>query len=146
MIPKIIHYCWFGGKEKPESVLAMIRSWKEYLPEYEIREWNESNFDVQGFSAFTREAYATRNYAHVSDVARLKALYDCGGIYLDTDVEVVGSFDPFLGCRSFCSAEHRFIGTGAIGAEKGSEWLYVFLNHYKSAHFITLWGGAKQNS
>lgn len=139
MIPKIIHYCWFGKKEKPDDVLKMIDTWKKTLPDYEIMEWNESNFDINSFK-FTREAYATRNYAHVSDVARLKALYEVGGVYLDTDVEVLKTFDPYLNCRSFCGAEHKWVGCGVIGAPKGTAWIGTFLDFYRKRHFINWWG------
>ena len=93
MIPKIIHYCWFGRGPKPAQLLRYMKTWQQMLPDYEIREWNESNFDVSQY-VYSREAYAMGSYAHVSDVCRLHALYHCGGVYLDTDVEVVGSFDP----------------------------------------------------
>lgn len=139
MIPRIIHYCWFGQKEKPAEVRKMIDTWKRVMPEYEIKEWNESNFDINQ-CRFTFEAYATGNYAHVSDVARLKALYDCGGIYLDTDVEVLKTFDPYLDCRSFCGAEYKWIGCGVIGAEKGSLWIKIFLDFYMKRRFVNWWG------
>ncbi len=143
MIPKIIHYCWFGGKEKPADVKQLIAQWHTLHPDYEIREWNESNFDVNQY-AYTREAYATQNYAHVSDVARLYALYLHGGIYLDTDVEVVGSFDAFLRHRSFCCAEHKWLGTGVLGAQAQAYWVKLFLDYYASHHFITRWGHEKR--
>lgn len=139
MIPKIIHYCWFGGKEKPADVLKMIDSWKRNLPDYEIMEWNESNFDITSYR-FAHEAHATGNYAYVADVARLKALYDYGGVYLDTDIEVLKSFDPYLDCHSFCGAEHKWVGCGVIGAEKGSIWIKKFLDFYANRRFIN-WCG-----
>ena len=80
-IPKVIHYCWFGGKPKPSLVLKCIESWKRVLPGYEIKEWNESNFDIN-FNTYTKSAYDNKKWAFVSDVARLKALLDEGGIYL----------------------------------------------------------------
>lgn len=91
MIPKIIHYCWFGG-EKPKKVLKCIESWKKCLSDYEIMEWNQNNFDVYA-KTYTADAYQTCKYAFVSDVARVKALYDYGGIYLDTDVMVYKNFN-----------------------------------------------------
>ncbi len=105
MIPKIIHYCWFGGKPLPESARKYIASWRKYFPDYEIKEWNENNFDVNIIS-YTAEAYKARKYAFVSDFARFWILYHHGGLYFDTDVEVIGSFDdiiargPFMGCES----------------------------------------------
>lgn len=104
MIPKIIHYCWFGGKPLPELAQKCIASWRKYLPEYEIKEWNESNFDVNCIP-YTSEAYKAKKYAFVSDYARFKILYEEGGLYFDTDVEVIKSMDgiiskgPFMGCE-----------------------------------------------
>lgn len=138
MIPKIIHYCWFGGKEKPESVQKCIDSWKAMLPDYEIKEWNESNFDYKAYD-FTREAYALKKYAFVSDVARLMALHIEGGIYLDTDVIVLKTFDPFLIHKSFIGRETPCIlSTAVIGAEAGTLWVKEFLDGYlpRGKHFI----------
>ena len=90
MIPKKIHYCWFGGKEKLEDVKKYIASWKKYCPDYEIKEWNESNFDIYE-NDYCREDYEAKNWAFVTDYVRLKALYEEGGFYMDTDVEVVKS-------------------------------------------------------
>lgn len=88
MIPKIIHYCWFGGKPLPELALRCIASWRKYLPDYEIRQWNEDNFDVN-IIPYVAEAYRQKKYAFVSDYARFWILYNFGGIYFDTDVEVI---------------------------------------------------------
>lgn len=102
MIPKVIHYCWFGRNPLPQAALKCINSWKKYFPDYEIKEWNENNFDVEKY-AYTREAYAAKKYAFVSDFARFWILYHYGGLYFDTDVEVVKDFDkiiskgPFMG-------------------------------------------------
>ena len=93
MIPKKIHYCWFGGKEKPEDVKRYIASWKKYCPDYEIKEWNESNFDIRE-NNYCREAYEAKKWAFVTDYVRLKALYEDCFFYMDTDVEVVKSLDP----------------------------------------------------
>lgn len=95
MIPKIIHYCWFGGKEKPESAQKCIRSWKKFFPDYEIKEWNESNFDVN-MIPYTKAAYEAKKYAFVSDFARFWVLYHYGGVYFDTDVEVIRNMDDLL--------------------------------------------------
>lgn len=136
MIPKIIHYCWFGRKPLPKSVLKYIQTWREKCPDYEILEWNESNFDVNSFQ-FTLEAYKVKKYAFVADVARLYALNSKGGIYLDTDVEVVKSFDPFLNSNSFISFESNDrIGTAVIGAELGSSFINDCLKYYEGKHFI----------
>ena len=104
MIPKIIHYCWFGRNPLPELAVKCIDSWKKFLPDYEIKEWNEDNFDVN-IIPYTREAYAAKKYAFVSDFARFYILYHHGGLYFDTDVEVIKPIDdiiakgPFMGCE-----------------------------------------------
>lgn len=139
MIPKIIHYCWFGGKDKPEEFYRFKETWQRFMPDYHIKEWNESNFDIN-YCEFTREAYASRNYAHVSDVCRLYALYTEGGIYFDTDIEVCQTLNPYLHLNSFLGVEHEYLGTGVIGAEPGAKWLDIFLNYYRTRHFINLWG------
>ena len=95
MIPKVIHYCWFGRNPKPVSVQKCIESWKKYLPDYEIREWNNTNFEAMSVK-FTAEAMAKKKYAFVSDYVRLHALYKYGGVYLDTDVKVLKSFNNLL--------------------------------------------------
>lgn len=104
-IPKVIHYCWFGGKEPPPLAIKCIESWKKYLPGYEIKRWDESNFDVN-IIPYTSQAYETKKYAFVSDYARFWILYKYGGLYFDTDVEVIRSMDdiiatgPFMGCEN----------------------------------------------
>ena len=95
MIPKKIHYCWFGRGEMPDLVRKCIASWKKYLPEYEIKEWNEDNFDLNSYP-YVREAYHNKRFAFVTDVVRLHALYYEGGIYMDTDVEVLKPLDSLL--------------------------------------------------
>ena len=99
-IPKIIHYCWFGKKDKPDIVNHCINSWKKVLDDYEIIEWNEDNFDVES-NTYVKQAYESGKFAFVSDFVRIKALYDYGGIYLDTDVEVFKKFDDLLDNESF---------------------------------------------
>lgn len=102
MIPKVINYCWFGRNPLPESAIKCINSWKKFLPDYEIKEWNEDNFDVN-IIPYTQEAYASKKYAFVSDYARFWILYNYGGLYFDTDVEIIKSIDdivergPFMG-------------------------------------------------
>ena len=137
MIPKIIHYCWFGRGPKPKSVLDYIEGWKEKCFDYEIIEWNEDNFDVNMF-AFTKEAYKAGKYAFVSDVCRLYALLKYGGVYLDTDVRVLKSFDKYLNYKSFIGKEAPFkVSTAVIGAEANCRWLKSFYNYYQEKHFIT---------
>ena len=139
MIPKIIHYCWFGGKDKPDEFHRWFEGWKELLPDYEFMEWNERNFDIR-FCDYSREAYLTGNYAHVSDVCRVYALHRFGGVYLDTDVEVLKSFDPYLCLGAFASIECPLVGTAVIGSEPGAPWLTAFLDYYRHTHFINIWG------
>ena len=104
MIPTVIHYCWFGRKALPPLATKCIESWKRYLPDYEIKEWNEDNFDVNVIP-YTQEAYASKKYAFVSDYARFWILYNFGGIYFDTDVEIIEPINdiieigPFMGCE-----------------------------------------------
>lgn len=104
MIPKIIHYCWFGKGLMPKSQKDCIKSWKKIMPDYKIIRWDESNFDVN-FCEYTKEAYKIKKYAYVSDVARLKALSDFGGVYLDTDVEVFEKMDKYLNANFFSAIE-----------------------------------------
>ena len=105
MIPKKIHYCWFGGNPLPETALKCIASWRKYCPDYEIKEWNEQNYDINKI-CYTAQAYNAKKYAFVSDYARFDILYEYGGIYFDTDVEVIKSIDnlvekgPFAGIES----------------------------------------------
>jgi mannosyltransferase OCH1-like enzyme len=104
MIPKIIHYCWFGRNPLPELALRCIASWKKFLPDYEIREWNEENFDVN-MIPYTAEAYRQKKYAFVSDYARFWVLYHYGGIYFDTDVEVIKPMDDIIAKGNFMGFE-----------------------------------------
>ena len=121
MIPKIIHYCWFGNAPKDKKVQRCIESWKKFLPDYEIKEWNNSNVDLD-MMPFVRKAYECGKFAFASDVIRLWALYNYGGIYFDTDVEVVKSFDALLFSKGFIGFENdSFVNTGqCVAAEKGS--------------------------
>ena len=137
MIPKKIHYCWFGGKEKPRSVLEYIETWKKFLPDYEIKEWNEKNFDVNKFS-YTKEAYYAKKYAFVSDVARLYALVNEGGIYFDTDIRVLKSFpDSLLSNKAFTSFEHDInVATGVLGSEPFNPLFVRFLDFYTKLNFF----------
>lgn len=104
MIPKIVHYCWFGRKPLPELALNCIASWKKFFPNYEIKEWNEDNFDINQ-SPYTEQAYKCKKYAFVSDYARFKIMYEYGGIYFDTDVEVIKSLDEIIAKGPFFGME-----------------------------------------
>lgn len=136
MIPKIIHYCWFGRGKKPQQALDCIASWKKILPEYEIKEWNEDNFDLDRYP-YAREAYDNRKFAFVTDVVRLYALYNEGGIYMDTDVEVLKPLDPFLHHIAFSGFENdTSIPTGIMASEKDSVWAKENLDYYEGRHFV----------
>jgi len=137
MIPKKIHYCWFGRKPLPQEVVKYMDSWRKFLPECEIKEWNEDNFDINMFD-YTREAYFAKKYAFVSDVARLWALVHEGGLYLDTDVLILKAFNPEMWEKSaFIGFEHEsLIGTGLIAAEVGHPFFESFLGEYKEMHFF----------
>ncbi len=136
MIPKVIHYCWFGRGQKPELALKCIESWKSLLPDYEIKEWNEGNFDLDLYP-YAREAYDNRKFAFVTDVVRLYALYHEGGIYMDTDVEVLKPLDPFLYHNAFSGFEDdKNVQTGIMASEKGGQWAKENLAYYDNKHFI----------
>lgn len=136
MIPKKIHYCWFGRGKMPELALKCIASWKKHLPDYEIKEWNEDNFDMEAYP-YVKEAYQTRKFAFITDVVRLYALYTEGGVYMDTDVEVLKSLDPFLHHVAFSGFENdTSVPTGIMASEKGGKWAKENLSYYDNRHFI----------
>lgn len=140
-IPKTIHYCWFGGNPLPELAQKCISSWKKFLPDYEIKQWNESNYDVRKIS-YTAQAYNAQKYAFVSDYARFDILYQYGGIYFDTDVEVIKSFDEILKRGAFAgveSAEHpsRALNAGlGIASPAASPVYREILDSYKESSFL----------
>lgn len=137
MIPKVIHYCWFGGNPLPNSVKQCIKSWQKFCPDYEIKRWDESNFDVNSHP-FMKKAYEEKAWAFVSDYARLKIVYDNGGIYLDTDVELVKSLDSLLchNCYFGLQQAGHFIATGlGFGAEKQSMILKKIMDSYNAITF-----------
>ena len=118
MIPKKIHYVWFGKGEMNERSKKCLESWKKILPDYEIKEWNEDNFDIN-YNDFTKQAYENKKWAYLSDVVRLYALYTEGGIYMDTDVEIYKSLDEFLDLDGFIGFEDKhYLSTGTIGSKK----------------------------
>lgn len=138
MIPKIIHYCWFGQGTMPELALKCIESWHKHMPNYEYKLWNEDTFDVTS-TPYTKEAYDTRKFAFVTDYVRLYALYTEGGIYMDTDVEVLKPFDDLLSLSGFTGYEgSKYLPpvTGTMASEAGNEWVKEQLDAYKDAHFI----------
>ena len=136
MIPKTIHYCWFGGKPLPTSAIKYIETWKKYLPDYEIIEWNESNFDLDKYP-FAREALENNKYAFITDVCRLYVLKEYGGIYMDTDVEVLKPLDIFLEKAAFSGFENDdFVPTGIMASEKGGTWVTELLKYYDNRSFV----------
>lgn len=136
-IPKIIHYCWFGGQPKPELAEKCIRSWKKFCPDFEIREWNEHNFDVTAAPKYVQQAYALKRWAFVSDYVRLKALTELGGVYMDTDVEVVKPLEPYLVHTAFAGFEHpERVQTGLLACEKGFPLFLDFMAYYDTASFL----------
>lgn len=143
MIPKTIHYCWFGRNPLPASAVKCINSWRKFFPDYEIKEWNEDNFDVNMIQ-YTAEAYKIKKYAFVSDYARFWILYHYGGVYFDTDVEVIKPMDDIIDRGAFMGIEvsaganmlHPMVAPGlgiAVGA--GHELYKRALDYYAGAHF-----------
>lgn len=139
MIPKIIHYCWLSKDPLPNDIKACIYSWKRYLPDYEIKLWNFSCFDIES-SRWVKEAFLSGKYAFAADYIRIYALYNYGGIYLDSDVEVLKSFDDFLHLPYFIGQERCeqsiAIEAATIGFEKGHPLLASLLNYYEGRNFI----------
>ena len=136
MIPKVIHYCWFGRGEKSKLIKKCINSWHKYCPDYEIIEWNEDNFDIN-CNEFVRQAYECKKWAFVSDYVRLYVLYNYGGIYMDTDVEIVKQIDRFLIHEAFSGFEStKTVPTGIIAAEKGQKIIKIWLDWYENREFI----------
>lgn len=134
-IPKKIHYCWFGGAELPDSAKKCIESWKKFCPEYEIIRWDEHNYDYVKF-IYTRQAYEAKKYAFVSDVARLEVVYRYGGIYLDTDVELIKPLDDLLKNKAFMGVETTSVALGlGFGAVPKLDFLEQLINKYKTISF-----------
>jgi len=136
MIPKIIHYCWFGGKPLTPLAKKCIESWRKYCPDYKIVEWNEKNFDLS-YCTYVKEAYKAKKWAFVTDVVRLYALVNFGGVYMDTDVEVVKPIDNILSYKAVSGFQTKTeIQTGLMAAEKGHKLFVELLNDYADIHFI----------
>ncbi len=135
MMPKRLIYCWFGNKEKPISVQNFINKWKEIMPDWEFLEINETNFDINSF-AYSKDAYKKEKWAYVSDVARIWALYNYGGVYLDTDIEVFKPFDELLNNKFFIGVEQpHYFGNATIGAEPKNNIVKEILDAYKIEKF-----------
>ena len=141
-IPKVIHYCWFGKGEKSDLHKKCIASWKEKCPNYEIIEWNESNFDIN-INNYVKQAYVAKKYAFVSDFLRLYVLYNYGGIYLDLDVEILKPLDELLFDEGFTGFETTHcIPTGMMASKKGNMWIKEQLDFYEKASFLDKEGKA----
>ena len=137
MIPKVIHYCWFGYNKLPNNTKRYIKTWRKYCPDYEIKEWNESNFNID-CCKFVRQAYNNRAWAFVSDYARVKIIYDNGGIYLDTDVELLKNLDFLLDNSFFaCVSQIESLCNSGLGygAEAGNPVVKKMMNIYESMEF-----------
>lgn len=137
MIPKVIHYCWFGNGKIPEKDQRCIESWKKYCPDYEIKFWNETNYDVTK-NQYMKEAYDAKKWGFVSDYARLDIIYRYGGVYLDTDVEMIKNFDELLSNKAFMGFEKsRCVASGlGFGAEKGSKVIRYLMEWYEKHTFL----------
>lgn len=142
-IPKVIHYCWFGGNPLPEEAIRCIESWKKYCPDYEIKEWNESNYDIQAKCDYVKQAYQAEKWAYISDYARFDILYQYGGVYFDTDVELIKPIDtivnrgPFMGCEARKLNETEvLVNTGlGIGAYPRMSVYREMLDNYEHTPF-----------
>lgn len=150
-IPKIIHYCWFGGNPLPESALRCIQSWEKYCPDFEIKRWDESNFDINCCD-YVREAYDAKKWAFVSDYARFDILYHYGGLYFDTDVELVASIDDLLERGPFLGMEQNTDGLALVNPGLGmvamaGMLLYErMLEDYQKMHFVKEDGSFNQTT
>lgn len=146
MIPKIIHYTWFSGEEFPVEIQECVDSWKRMMPNYELRKWDMDaieNID----SIFLKEAISAKKWAYAADFIRLYAIYNYGGIYLDTDAKVYKSFDRFLNSRAFIGKENsihysggicaQYLSSHCFGAEKEHPFVKLCLDYYEDRHFIT---------
>jgi len=131
MIPKTIHYCWFGRGKLTRKMEKCIASWRRFCPDYEVKEWNEDNFDIEKYP-YTKYCYENKKWAFLSDFCRLIIIYDQGGIYFDTDVEVIQSFDKLLKADAFFGFENdEFIATGlGFGAIKGHKTIRLMIDEY----------------
>jgi mannosyltransferase OCH1-like enzyme len=135
-IPKVIHYCWFGGKEKPQLIKECINSWKVKLPDYKIIEWSEKNFKIEEFD-FTQKAYKAKKWAFVADYCRIWVLYNYGGIYLDTDMEVLKTLDEFITNEAFAGIERdKIINAAILGAKAKNDFIKNIIDYYNNINFI----------
>ncbi|MFQ2377040.1 glycosyltransferase family 32 protein [Aeromonas veronii] len=141
-IPKIIHYCWFGKNPEPALMRECIKSWHKFFPvdEYEYKLWNEDTFDLNSHP-FVKQAYENKKWAFITDYVRLWALYNYGGIYADTDVEILKPMDIFLNENAFSGFEdEQYIPTGIMGAKPGNVWIKSLLSYYDERAFVRMDG------
>lgn len=135
-IPKIIHYVWLGGNKKPDYLIKNIESWKKYCPDYQIIEWNEQNFDINS-NTYLKEAIEQKKWAFASDYVRIKVVHEYGGIYMDTDVELLKPIDGFLDADFFTNFENLvMLCFAVIGAKPNSVILEKMLSYYEGKHFV----------
>ena len=141
MIPKKIHYCWFGGKPLNKLGRKCLKSWKKFFPDYEIIEWNEQNFDLENCCEYVKQAYKAKKWAFVSDYVRFKVLYEQGGVYFDTDVEVIKTFDDilekgaFMGCENPTDTKMAVAPGLGFAVEKGNAIIKLLLEDYEKSSF-----------
>ncbi len=136
MIPKIIHFCWFGKEKIPITAIKCLNTWKKFLPEYELKLWDENSFDINS-NPYVQEAYLSHKYAFVTDYVRLYALCHFGGIYMDTDVEIVKSLNDLLHLPGFVGFESETeVQTAIMACEKNNEWVKEQLSWYEGKHFL----------
>ena len=138
MIPKTIHYCWFGRNPKPALAQKCIQSWKKHCPDYTIMEWNEDNYDISSAPLYVRQAYEARKWAFVTDYVRLHVVHDHGGIYMDTDVELKKNPDALLEYSAYFGFEDgQYVNTGlGFGAIPGHPFLKEIMADYEGIPFI----------
>lgn len=136
-IPSVIHYCWYGGKKKGSDIQRCIDSWKKFFPNYEIQEWNESNTDIES-NIYIKEAYENKKYAFVSDVVRLQALLQYGGVYFDTDVEVIKDMRPyFQNVDLVCGFESdQVLATCFLAVCENNNIVKEILSYYQNRRFV----------
>ncbi len=138
MIPKTIHYCWFGQGEMPLLAKDCIATWHKYMPDWEFKPWDENNFDINSIP-YTAEAYKAGKYAFVSDYVRLYALKQMGGVYFDVDFEVYKAFDDLLHYHAFAGIEgskHNPVMMGVCASEPHGQWVTEMMEAYRNRHFL----------
>ena len=136
-IPRKIHLIWFGKNQYSSIIEKCIESWKTFCPDYEIKIWNEDNFDIN-INEFVREAYESKKWAFVSDYVRVYALYNEGGVYIDSDCELIKGIDEILDDQHAVTgyASSNWLQSGFMASERGNEWIKMIMNYYENRHFI----------